>query len=128
MPTTKKATPIESVKEHAREMQGDAKKAGRNLWLAGLGVVATAEEQARDVYDHLLSKGEEFENREDTKLGAFVDNVTNEVKTIEKKVEDGIQTSVATVLHRIGVPSRGEIHTLIDRVEKLSKKVDGLRA
>jgi len=124
----KKVTPLESVKEQAREMREDARKAGRNVWLAGLGVVATAEEQAREVYDHLLVKGEEFENREDTKLGELFDTVTTEVKTIEKKVEDGIQSSVATVLYRIGVPSRGEIQTLIDRVETLTKKVDGLRA
>ena len=89
---------------------------------------STAEEQARDVYDHLVSKGEEFENRENTALGEVVDKATDGVKTLGKKVEDGVQTSVATVLQRIGVPSRGEIHTLIDRVEKLSKKVDGMRA
>ena len=124
----KKTTPFDSVRDRAREMGEDVKKTGRNVWLAGLGVVATAEEQARDVYDRMVTKGEEFENRDDSTLGKVVDKTTDRVKTLGRNVEEGVQKSVATVLHRVGIPSQKEIHTLIDRVEELTKKVEAMRA
>ena len=52
---------IKTVMDSAKGMGDDALKAGRNVWLAGLGAVAYAEEEARDVFDRLVEKGESFE-------------------------------------------------------------------
>jgi poly(hydroxyalkanoate) granule-associated protein len=128
MTTTKRTASFEAVRDYAREVRDDARKAARHVWLAGLGAVATAEEQARGVFDDLVTRGERFEKRENTKIGEAFDQTTDRVKTIGRKVEDGVQQSVATVLHRVGIPSHKEISTLIDRVEKLTKKVEGMRA
>jgi poly(hydroxyalkanoate) granule-associated protein len=119
---------IEALGDWAKEMGDDAWRTGRRIWLAGLGVVATAEERSREAFDGFVAKGEKFEKREDTALGSALDRTAETLRTFGSKVEEGVQTSVATVLNRAGIPSHKEIHTLIDRVEKLTKKVEAMRA
>lgn len=128
MPATKKTTAYEAVRDRARELGDDVYKTGRNVWLAGLGVMATAEERARDMYDELITKGEQFEKSEDNRVVKAFDSAAGRVKTFGRAVEEGVQNGVATVLHRVGIPSQKEIHTLIDRVEKLTDKVETMRA
>jgi polyhydroxyalkanoate synthesis regulator phasin len=102
------------------KMGDDLFKTGRNVYLAGLGAVATAGEEARSVYDRFVSKGEEFEKSQD--------NLFNKARDVGRKVETRVQETVSATLNRAGVPSRDEIHTLVHRVEELTHKVDQLAA
>ena len=102
------------------KMGDDLAKTGRNFYLAGLGAVATAGEEARNVYDRFVSKGEQFEKSQD--------NLFTKAKDVGRKVESRFQETVSATLNRAGVPSRDEIHTLVHRVEELTQKVDQLAA
>lgn len=115
---------IKTVMDSAKGMGDDALKAGRNVWLAGLGAVAYAEEEARDVFDRLVEKGESFEKSDKNLAFQAYDSMATRTRDLGKKVEGVVQDGVSSVLHRAGVPSREEILKLIDRVEKLTKKVE----
>jgi poly(hydroxyalkanoate) granule-associated protein len=101
-------------------------KAGRNVWLASLGALAMAEEEARGAFDRLVSRGEKVEKDENSTVNKVVGGATSRAKDVRAKVEDTVQKSVAGVLQRTGIPSRDEIRTLIARVEELNKKVEKL--
>ena len=125
MPVKKKA----NMKDTVMDMGAELKSYGRNMWLAGLGVVAVVDEEARNVFDQLVSKGEKVEKeieKKESVFGKTVDNATETFKTMGKKVEDGVQKTTETALHTMGIPTHDEIQTLIRRVEQLTRKVNDL--
>ena len=125
MPVKKKA----NVKDTVMDMGTELKNYGRNMWLAGLGVVAVVDEEARSVFDQLVSRGEKVEKDLEKKESVFAktfDNASETIKTVGKKVEDGVQRTTETALHTMGIPTHDEIQTLIRRVEQLTRKVNDL--
>lgn len=119
---------VENVSDQAKKMREDAVKMGRNVWLAGLGAYALAEEEARGAFDRLVSRGEKFEKDEKNVVSRTIDSATGRVKEMGHKIEDTVQSTVTAVLHRAGIPSRDEIRLLIDRVEELNKKVEKIKS
>jgi poly(hydroxyalkanoate) granule-associated protein len=113
--------------DQAKKMGEDVKKLGRNVWLAGLGAVSIAEEEARDAFQRLVDRGEKVEKDEENPVLRGFDRAGDQVKDFGHKVEDTVQNTVNSVLHRAGVPSREEIRTLTERVEELSRKLENLR-
>ncbi|RMG49280.1 MAG: hypothetical protein D6718_00075 [Acidobacteria bacterium] len=114
----------------------DVVKVGRNAWLAGLGAVATVEERAKSLLDELVAKGESFEKESELgkrlqpaaeRVRRTVEPAVNTVKKAGSAVEQQIQRTVSETLHRLGIPTRDEIGTLINRVEKLTRKVEELQ-
>ena len=119
---------VDKFEDQARKMGEDVKKLGRSVWLAGLGAVSIAEEEARDAFQRLVDRGEKVEKDEENPVVRGFDRAGDQVKDFGQKVEDTVQNTVASVLHRAGVPSREEIRTLTERVEELSRKLESLRA
>lgn len=118
---------VEKVGDQAKKMGEDVAKMGRNVWLAGLGAYSLAEEETREAFDRLVSRGEKFEKDEKNVVSRTIDKASDRVKDLGHKVEDTVQSTVTAVLHRAGIPSRDEIRTLIDRVEELNRKVEKLK-
>lgn len=122
----------------------DLKKVGENLtgkarevWLAGLGAIATVEDEGQKLYGTLVEKGAAFEKAGEDKINGLVSDVKGQVKAEYKKVEDKVEQTVqsvsdvfeknvATVLEKVGVPTAGEVSNLISKVENLTRKVEDL--
>ena len=128
--TTKK----QSDKDFKEEIKQNAEK----VWLAGLGALATAEEEGGKLFRGLMKKGESYEKKglaQFDKLKAKVEGVAETAKDrageawgrVEDKVEDvedKLDDRVAVVLRKLGVPSKNEISTLTRRVEELTLLVE----
>ncbi len=106
--------------DNAKKFGGDAMDLGRDVFLAGVGVFATAGEQAQDLFTQMVDKGKKAE-KDEKRL--FV-RATQEVKNLGERVETSVRSTVSGTLNRVGVPSRDEIHSLTDRVEQLTKKLE----
>jgi len=119
-----KTTKTETVKERTTKITDEVVKTGRNIYLAGLGAVATAEEEARQFFDKMVDKGEQVDKKEKS----LVDQATETVKKVSGQVEKTFQETVAATLNRAGIPTSDEIRLLIDRVEELNIKVEKLAA
>ena len=113
-----------SVMDNSKKLVDEARNTGRNVYLAGLGAYATAEEETKGFFDRLVEKGEEYEGEK----GSFTQRAADRVRKTGQQVEDRVETTVSETLNRVGVPSRKEIRTLINRVEKLTKKVEEINA
>ena len=123
-----KKTP--NVTDTVKEMGDEIIHAGRNVWLAGLGVVATVDEQSREMFDQFVTKGRGVEKDLEKKEGLFAKSygqAADMIKTAGKQVEDRVQKTTEKALHSIGVPTHGEIQTLIQRVDQLTRKVNTLK-
>jgi polyhydroxyalkanoate synthesis regulator phasin len=94
------------------------------VWLAGLGALASAEEEGSRLFKQLVDRGRELEGKSRSGLrGAGA-----KVRSQAEDLGDALDSRVSSVLHRMGVPTRDEIHELTRRVEELNAKVDRLRA
>ncbi len=91
--------------------------AGRQVWLCGLGAVAVADEQGRNLLGRLVDEGARFEQSDRNAVG-------RRLESLGSQVQGKAQRTVASVLHRVGIPTHDEIRTLIDRVERLTEKVE----
>lgn len=113
-----------------KDMEKNVSETARQIWLAGLGALASAKEEGTKLYDSLIEKGTEFEKKGKKEIESLVDFVKTMAKETESsvttKVTETIDEAVKRVLERFDIPSRDEVKTLITKVETLAKKVEDL--
>ncbi len=102
------------------------KDAGRQVWLAGLGAVQSVDQGGRGLFSDLVARGRRFEDRELPVLEDRFRKVGERVGAFRDRLEHDVEDRLATTLQRFGVPDRDEVHQLIDRIEELTRKVEGL--
>lgn len=107
------------------------KQSARAIWLAGLGVLATAGDESSRLFQDLVKRGEQADkaNRGKVrKLVAGAEELRQDAEaTIGKRLGRPIDKGVNMALHRLGVPTRGEILALTRRVEALTRTVEKQR-
>ncbi len=117
------------AKNKKKNKEGSLKTSVHNIWLAGLGAVAAAEEGGSRLFDVLVAKGMEFEEGPITKAK---DKVKKTVKQVRARagqtlqdVESSIDDRIASVLERRGVPTIAALAKLEARVERLAEAIEG---
>lgn len=105
----------------------------REVWLAGLGALASVEEEGQKVFTKLVEKGTHFEARGKKQLDEAYDELLVAYKKLEDRVkssfskaEGEIDENMQELIHKMGVPTQDEIKELTAQVEKLINKVDDL--
>lgn len=131
----KKAT-LSSVRHSIS--QGDMLEAMHQVWLAGMGAVATARKQGPKVLDELLAEGARIHDTSRktadkamrSALAEVQGMVGDRMKSAQAQagetldnLEKIFQTRVHRVLNQIGVPSADEIQSLARRVDRLNDTV-----
>ena len=121
--------------------QGDMLEAIHQIWLAGIGAVATARKEGPQRFEQLLEEGARIsdkarkvaDNAVKTALEQVQATVGSRVKDAQSQANDALdnlekifQTRVHRALNRIGVPSAEEIASLSRRVQSLSDSVGRL--
>lgn len=140
-PFTPKAI-LAKAAERAQERAEVVRETAQNIWFAGLGALTLAEDQGGKVFKALVKRGATLDAKNKKALSAIVKDVEARVEvvketvvgatsgTVEKltggvqKIGTGVESGVATVMHTLGVPTRGEIQTLTRKVDALTKSVD----
>ena len=140
-------TTVDTVQNDLADAAADVRESVQKVFLAGLGALVVAEEEGSKVFKKLVKKGQKIELpgigtdrvtaiRE--QLGDATDKATGAVKGRVKdaqylagetvdKTEDRIQDAVATVMKRLGVPTREEISELTSSVERLTDHIESLK-
>lgn len=111
---------------------GDLTESVHRIWLAGLGALATAEQEGTKLFSSLVSRGRKYEktlktpvDKATTKVKGTVKDVRGRAGKTVKKIEKAFDDQVDAALRRIGVPTRKEIAALSRKVERLTKAVEG---
>jgi poly(hydroxyalkanoate) granule-associated protein len=114
----------------------------RDVVYAGLGVVATLDENVRSTFDMFVREGEQVEKgrpstltartvtsaeREAREAEQDVEKAGRRVEAISKDFEARVVETVGTVLSRMNVPTREDIDSLKRSVDRLNKKAAALR-
>lgn len=118
----------ETVWTKTQELGREVKDAGRHVWLAGLGAIHSVDEGSRGLFSDLVARGRRFEARERPVLEERFRRAGERVAEFRDRLNHRVEDRLAHALKRFGVPDRDEVRQLIDRVEKLTRKVEGLTA
>jgi len=114
-------------------LQDELTDRGREVWLAGLGALATVEEESSKLFSHLVDRGEDFEEERREELEAASetareqrDEALAQIEEASEETQSLLMDTVNTALERFGVPTRNEVDRLSDKVETLTEQVDDL--
>lgn len=139
---------VDTAQKEIAGTAGDVKDAAQKVFLAGLGAFAVAEEEGSKLFTKLVKRGRKVElpglgadrvKKISKQLAGAADDAQDAVKSrVESAteaagetaatIEDRVQDAVATVMKRIGVPTRTEIAELTASVERLTSHVEALKA
>ena len=97
------------------------RESAERIWLAGLGALAVTEEEGTKLFKNLVKKGEGFERETRSLLEKQIATVRQAPSTAMRRLEGGVEQTMTGMLHRFGIPTRREIHTLTRRVESLAE-------
>jgi poly(hydroxyalkanoate) granule-associated protein len=123
------------AKKKKKKKGSDFLTSAHNIWLAGLGGLAAAEEEGGKLFQELVERGKTMEVRltdpvekAGTSLRENVKSVRERAGKTFKSIETAIDDQVATALGRLGVPTSDEIVDLTRRVETLTRNIEGVRS
>ena len=116
------------------QLAHSVKDSAQQIWLAGMGAFAKAQEEGGKVFEALVKEGvglqkktqglaEERISAVTGKMTAMADGVSGKAGAQWDKLETIFEERVAKTLNRMGVPSRKDIDTLVKRIDELSTKV-----
>ena len=109
----------------------ELRDAGRNLWLAGLGVVAEVEERSERLdhwFDRLVERGRPVDERQRKAFEEIGERTGATVREMKKLFEDTVQYESKGLLKRLGLMTRDDVKVLAGQIDTLAVKVDELVA
>ena len=129
--SVKKASSAESVKKAnvADNIMGSANE----IWLAGLGAFAKAQQEGVKIFNKLVDEGKGVEqvikqsSQTATKeVKSTVDKVKGKATKSWDKLENIFESRVEKTLHKLDIPTSEEISALLAKVEALATEVSKL--
>lgn len=120
--------------EQDKQLANAVRNSAQQIWQAGLGAFAKAQEEGGKVFSKLVKDGTNLQKRTkkiaEEKVGNVTDTVSKVADDVSKqasgswdKLEQVFEERVARALSSMGVPTQKDIQLLTKRVEQLSKAV-----
>lgn len=110
------------------EMATNIRESAQQIWLAGLGAFAKAQEGGTKVFETLVKRGEEVQSRTKEAAADKVTEMTHRATGTWDRLEKVFEDRVARALHSLGVPTKQDVQALTRRVKELTEEVQKLSA
>jgi len=122
------------AKTEDKQLASAVRTSAHQIWQAGLGAFAKAQEEGGKVFNKLVEEGTNLQRRTrsmaEDRVSEVTDTVTKVADGVSKqasgswdKLEQVFEDRVARALSTIGVPTQKDIQELTKRVEQLSRAV-----
>lgn len=98
----------------------------QQIWLAGLGAFAKAQQEGNKVFETLVREGGSIQNKTRRAAGEKVAEMASRATGTWDKLEQVFESRVARALNSLGVPTQKDIETLTRRVADLTAQVEKL--
>ncbi len=130
----KKLQKMSADKKNNPHLSSAVKDSAQQIWLAGLGAFAKAQEEGSKVFDTLVKEGLSMQRKTqavaEEKISEATSKMANMATDIQSKaghqwdkLETIFEERVAKALNKLGVPSAKDVDALITRIDALSKAV-----
>lgn len=146
----KKLQKLSATPKSATPLSGAVKDSAQQIWLAGLGAFAKAQEEGGKVFEALVKEGlglqrktqaaaEEKISETTSKLADMANGLTSGLTAKTSgitsmatgqwdKLENIFEDRVAKALNKLGMPSSKDVQALVARIDELTKTVNKLSA
>ena len=126
-------------KKSPAQLSSTVKDSAQQIWLAGLGAFAKAQEEGSKVFDALVKEGTSIQRKTQAAAEEKISEATNRMATMAtdisskasgqwNKMEGIFEERVSKALNKLGVPSAKDIDALIARIDELNRNVARLSA
>ena len=123
LPVDERGHPLRTLSGASR----DLRKYTHQIWLAGLGAFARAEEEGSGFFDALVEAGREVERRAKDKaprVGELKERVRHHTGETMDRMEKAFDDRLGKALSRLGIPNKREVDALRQRVQELTDALD----
>ena len=134
-----KTEKMDSEKKMEQQFSDTIKDSAQQIWLAGLGAFAKAQEEGSKVFETLVKEGVSIQRKTqaatEEKIAEATSKMTGLASDIQAKagnrwdkLENIFEERVAKALGKLGVPSMNELNALtarIDQLEQIVRKLNG---
>jgi poly(hydroxyalkanoate) granule-associated protein len=125
-------------KKTGAQLSSTVKDSAQQIWLAGLGAFAKAQEEGGKVFDALVKEGlsiqrktqsvaEEKITEATSKMSTMATDITSKASGQWDKLENIFEDRVAKALNKLGVPSAKDVAALSARVDALTKQAQATK-
>ncbi|MEO8279196.1 MAG: phasin family protein [Ideonella sp.] len=115
-------------------MAGSVRESAQQIWLAGMGAFAKAQQEGSKVFDALVKDGVNLQRKTQAVAGEKIGEVTSRVSNMAgevgskagqhwDKLESIFEERVARSMGRLGVPTAREMAVLREQIDALSLEV-----
>lgn len=115
-------------------LSGAIKDSAQQIWLAGLGAFAKAQEEGGKAFESLVKEGLSIQRKTQAVAEERISEATNKVSSMATdisskasgqwdKLESIFEERVAKALNKLGVPSARDVDALIKRIDALNQHV-----
>jgi poly(hydroxyalkanoate) granule-associated protein len=121
------------------QLAGTIKESANQIWLAGLGAFAKAQEEGGRVFETLVKEGiaiqrktqavaEERISDATTRMASMATDLSSKASGQWDKLEGIFEERVERALKKLGVPTARDVEALVARVDELNRSVQRLGA
>ncbi|MDB5875517.1 MAG: poly granule associated protein [Ramlibacter sp.] len=119
-------------KKTGAQLSGTVKESAQQIWLAGLGAFAKAQEEGGKVFEALVKEGTSIQRKTQAAAEEKISEATNRMASMATdisskasgqwgKLEDIFEERVSKALNKLGVPSSRDIDVLMARIDELER-------
>lgn len=130
----KKLQKMSAGKKSVPPLAGAVKESAQQIWLAGLGAFAKAQEEGGKVFETLVKEGLSIQRKTQSVAEEKISSATNKMATMATdiqskaghqwdKLENIFEERVAKALNKLGVPSAKDVEALAARIDELNRNV-----
>jgi poly(hydroxyalkanoate) granule-associated protein len=116
------------------QLAGAVKASAQQIWLAGMGAFAKAQEEGTKVFEALVKEGVSLQRKTQAvaeerigevtgKMSAMAGEVTNKAGASWDKLESIFEARTAKAMSKLGVPTAKDVAELTARVDALASAV-----
>ncbi|WP_340676385.1 phasin family protein [Paraperlucidibaca sp.] len=108
----------------------DLRKYTHQIWLAGLGAFARAEEEGSKMFDTLVEVGKDLEGKtrdlSETRVEEIKERVKSRTGETMGKMEKAFDDRLNKALSKLGIPNKREVEALQKRVQELTSTLESI--
>ena len=108
------------------QLSATIRDSAQQIWLAGLGAFAKAQEEGNKVFDALIREGEAIQKKTRKVTEDKVTEMAAKATGTWDKLEQVFENRVARALNSLGVPTKDDVAQLSKRVAELKAEVEKL--
>ncbi|RYF02308.1 MAG: poly(hydroxyalkanoate) granule-associated protein [Comamonadaceae bacterium] len=131
--------PKSEKNETAQDLHRMARESAQQVWLAGMGAFAKAQQEGGKVFDNLVREGldmqrktqaaaEEHLSEAPTRASGLASGIGKRASGQWDKLEGIFEERVSKALRRLGVPTASDVQVLHDRIDALARELEEAKA